>query len=266
MAVPENRPDRHTGPLPAYALLRSLGKRVLRPGGNELTRTMLNALGDLSGLDVVEIAPGTGTTASAIVAQEPRSYTGVEQDTLATSVLERVLGGRGTVRVADAAATGLGTASADVVIGEALLTMQSDTAKDAIIAEVHRVLREGGRYAVHELALRPDDLADDVKQNVRRALARPLKVNARPLTVREWTVLLSRHGLTVERAETAPMALLEPRRVVADEGPLGAARLARNIISDPAARDRVLEMRRVFRTHRDSLAAVALIARRTASS
>ncbi|MFI2429181.1 class I SAM-dependent methyltransferase [Streptomyces sp. NPDC018955] len=266
MAVPENRPGPHTGPLPGYALLRSLGKRVLRPGGAELTRTMLTALGDLSGLDVVEIAPGTGTTASAIVAQGPRSYTGVERDALTTSTLERVLRGRGSVRVADAAATGLDAGSADVVVGEAMLTMRSDTAKDAVVAEVHRVLRAGGRYAVHEVALLPDDLADGVKQDIRRSLARPLKVNARPLTVREWTALLSRHGLTVERAETAPMALLEPRRVVADEGPLGAARLARNIISDPAARDRVREMRRVFRAHRDSLAAVALIARRTASS
>ncbi len=266
MADPENRPGPHTSPLPGYALLRSLGKGVIRPGGAELTRTMLTALGDLSGLDVVELAPGTGATASAIVAQGPRSYTGVERDALTTRALERVLDGRGTVSVADAAGTGLGSGSADVVVGEALLTMQGDTAKDAIVAEIHRVLRSGGRCAVHELALLPDDLADGVKQDIRRELARPLKVNARPLTVREWTVLLSRHGLTVERADTAPMALLEPRRVVADEGPLGAARLARNIISDPTARDRVREMRRVFRAHRDSLAAVALIARRTTIS
>ncbi|MFF9458603.1 class I SAM-dependent methyltransferase [Streptomyces flaveolus] len=266
MAAPENRPGPHTGPLPGYALLRSLGKRVVRPGGAELTRTMLTALGDLCGLDVVEIAPGIGTTASAIVTQEPRSYTGVERDALTTSALKRVLDGRGTVRVADAAATGLGAGSADVVVGEALLTLQGDTGKDAILAEVHRVLRAGGRCAVHELALRPDGLADEVKQDIRRALARPLKINARPLTVREWTVLLSRHGLTVERAETAPMALLEPRRVVADEGLPGAARLARNVLSDPAARGRVREMRRVFRAHRESLVAVALIARRTASS
>ncbi|MFI8008189.1 class I SAM-dependent methyltransferase [Streptomyces sp. NPDC086010] len=266
MAVPDDRPGPYRGPLPGYALLRSLGKRVVRPGGAKLTHTMLAALGDLSGLDVVEIAPGTGTTASAVVAQGPRSYTGVERDTLTTSGLERVLDGRGIVLVGDASATGLGAQSADVVIGEALLTMQGDTGKDTIVAEVHRLLRAGGRCAVHELALTPDDLEDRVKQDIRRALARPLKVNARPLTVREWTTLLARHGLAVERVETAPMALLEPRRVIADEGPLGAARLARNIVSNPAARERVREMRGVFRTHRDRLTAVALIARKTASS
>ncbi|MET9109492.1 class I SAM-dependent methyltransferase [Streptomyces zhihengii] len=223
---------------------------------------MLAALGSLKGAKVVEMAPGTGTTTEAIMAQEPHSYIGVERDSSATAHLGRVLGVRGSMRAGDAAATGLDAGAADVVVGEALLTMQSDSSKDAILTEVARLLRVGGSYAMHELALTPDELGDDVKQEIRRSLARPLKVNARPLTPREWTELLARHGLTVQHVETAPMALLEPRRVLSDEGFLGAARLAFNILTDSAARHRVLEMRGVFRTHSDSLTAIALIARR----
>lgn len=55
-------------------------------------------------------------------------------------------GGRAVV--ADAAATGLDSESADVVVGEAMLTMQGDKAKTAIIDEAFRVLRPGGRTPV----------------------------------------------------------------------------------------------------------------------
>ena len=48
--------------------------------------------------------------------------------------------GHGEVIVADAGATGLPDASADVVLGEAMLTMQSEKAKHAIVAEAVRLL------------------------------------------------------------------------------------------------------------------------------
>ena len=41
------------------------------------------------------------------------------------------------------------------MIGEAMLSMQADTTKEAIVAEAVRLLRPGGRYAIHELALTP---------------------------------------------------------------------------------------------------------------
>ena len=91
----------------------------------------------------------------------------------------------------------------DVVIGEAMLTMQSDAAKHAIVAEAARVLRPRGRYAIHELALTPDDLPEEVTTDVRQSLARAIKVNARPLTVAEWSELLGGHGLVVRHVATA---------------------------------------------------------------
>ena len=58
--------------------------------------------------------------------------------------------------------------------------MQSDKAKAATVAEAVRLLRPGGRYAIHELALTPDDVPDDVKTDIRQALAKSIKVNAPP--------------------------------------------------------------------------------------
>lgn len=249
-------------------LLARLGKRVLRPGGVELTRTLL-AHAELSGADVVELAPGLGRTATEIVARGPRSYVGAESDPDAANVVRGVLRDLGAdnaaVRVADAADTGLADASGDVVIGEAMLSMQGDAAKRAIVAEAARVLRPGGRYAIHELALTPDDVPEEISTDIRQALARAIKVNARPLTVAEWSNLLAEHGLVVDQVATAPMALLQPRRLVSDEGLLGALRFATNVLVHRDARKRVLAMRRTFHRHRKRLAAVAIVAHKPES-
>ncbi len=112
---------------------------------------------------MLELAPGLGRTAAEILARNPRSYVGAESDPNAANLVRHVLAGRGDVRVTDAADTGLSDASADVVIGEAMLTMQGNAAKHTIVAEAARVLRPGGRYAIHELALVPDDVAEQVR-------------------------------------------------------------------------------------------------------
>jgi len=250
-------------------LLARLGKRVLRPGGVELTRTML-ARAELNDADVLELAPGLGRTTAEILARGPRSYVGAESDPDAANVVRGVLaelgGANAGVRVADAATTGLPDASSDVVVGEAMLTMQGDAAKHAIVAEVSRVLRPHGRYAIHELALTPDTVPEAISTDIRQSLARATKVNARPLTIAEWSRLLADHGLVVDHVATAPMALLEPRRVISDEGILGALRIARNVLVHPDARKRMLMMRRTFRRHRQRLAAVAIVAHKATAS
>lgn len=106
-------------------LLAKLGKRVLRPGGRELTQRMLEAA-QISDSDVVELAPGLGHTAREIVRREPRSYRGVDTDPNAVAQVNSALGLPGAVVHADAAATGFEPDSADVVFGEAMLTMHSD--------------------------------------------------------------------------------------------------------------------------------------------
>ena len=262
-AVTPGRPaaGRSDADVQGHWLLARLGKRVLRPGGAGLTSTLLGRA-NVTGADVVEFAPGVGGTARAILERNPRSYLGVDQDAAAAETVRRLVAGRGTTVVADAAATGLPDGSADVVIGEAMLGMQGEKAKNAVVAEAARVLRPGGRYAVHELALIPDALPDHVRTGIRQALARSLRVNARPATIAEWQALLEAHGLVVDHVDTAPMALLQPRRIIADEGVLGALRFVGNLLTHPDARRRVLTIRRTFHAHRSHLRAVAITARK----
>lgn len=244
---------------PGHWVLARAGKRVLRPGGSALTAQMLTRARARGG-DVVELAPGLGRTAAQILAAGPASYTAIDRDPQAVARVAAVVGGRGRARQGEAAATGLPDASADVVVGEAMLTMQGDKSKAAIVAEAVRVLRPGGRYAIHELGVAPDDIDEDYYTRLRRDLARAIRVNARPMTAAAWRSLLEDAGLEVDWVSTAPMALLKPSRNLRDEGLRGAARILWNVLRDRALRARVLEMRSVFARYRQDLVGIALVA------
>lgn len=246
---------------PGHWVLARVGKKVLRPGGLELTLQMLSDA-KLTGSRVVEYAPGLGRTASEILAARPASYTGVDKDPVAAQHVRELVGTRGTVINADAADTGLESGSADVVVGEAMLTMQGEKSKKAIISEAVRLLAPGGRYAIHELAVQPDDIDEELHTRIRQDLARAIHVNARPLTCEQWAELLEECGLVVETIQTAPMALLDFSRNVRDEGFVQTLRIIRNVLSDRELRARVLGMRRTFRTYQDSMCGVTIVARK----
>lgn len=245
--------------LPGHWLLARLGKRVLRPGGRDLTERLITAASP-AGADIVELAPGLGKTAQLLLDARPASYRGVDEDPEAVTLTGKVVGSAGTVTEAKAEDTGLESSSADLVIGEAMLTMQGAKGKDAIVAEANRVLRDGGRYAIHELCLEPDTLEDADKTEIRKALARSIKVNARPLTTQEWSDLLTSHGFTIESVQHNGMELLKMRRNLADEGVKGVATIVGNLLRNPGARKRVLGMRKVFNGYSDNLAAIAIVA------
>ena len=80
----------------------------------------------------------------------------------------------------------------------------------------------------------------------------------------EWRELFGSAGFEVERVELRPMALLQPRRMIADEGLAGVARIVRNLARDADARRRVLAMRATFRRHHDALSAVGFVLRKRA--
>jgi hypothetical protein len=55
------------------------------------------------------------------------------------------------------------------------------------------------------------------------------------------------------------MRLLEPGRLLSDEGLTGVLRFVANVLRRPDARRRVAGMRRLFREYRSNLEAVALV-------
>src|SRR3990172_2869599 len=77
--------------MPGHWLLARMGKRVLRPGGLELTRQLLAALAIDSRDDVIEFAPGLGVTARMTLTPHPHSYTAVERDRAAAATVANYL-------------------------------------------------------------------------------------------------------------------------------------------------------------------------------
>ncbi|RAX19453.1 MULTISPECIES: class I SAM-dependent methyltransferase [unclassified Actinomyces] len=255
--------DRPVATAPGHWVLARAGKRVLRPGGAALSAAMLEHA-HLVGADVVELAPGLGRTAAEVIAADPASYIAIDRDPDAARRVAAVVGDRGRVRRGEAANTGLPDASADVVIGEAMLTMQGDKAKATIAAEAARVLRPGGRYAIHELGVVPDDIDEARYTELRKDLARAIHVNARPMTAAAWRQLLQEAGLVVDWVDTAPMALMKLGRNLRDEGLGGFARIARNVIADRELRQRMLTMRRTFKRYEQDMVGIALVAHKPA--
>jgi hypothetical protein len=161
-----------------------------------------------------------------------------------------------------AESTGLPGAAATVVYGEAMLSMQPAQHKSQVVREAFRLLKPDGRYGIHELCLTPDDLDEDSKRAIEHDLASVIHHGTRPLTSAEWRGLLESEGFAVEAQEHAPMSLLEPWRIIKDEGVFRALRFAFKLLRNRAARQRVLAMRRVFARHRNHLAAIMLIGRK----
>lgn len=251
---------------PGHWVLAQLGKKVLRPGGKELTQKMLQGLAITRDDRVVEFAPGMGYTARLCLEKSPASYTAIEQNEQAADIVRSYLqGANQRCHVGNAQETGLEPECASVVYGEAMLTMQSDARKNEIIAEAARILAIYGRYGIHELCITPDTIDEDKKRAIQREVSETIQHPAKPITPAEWKSLMEENGFVVEFEAVAPMHLLEPKRVIADEGLSGFLKIVKNVLTKPQARKRVLSMRKIFRKHEKNLSAITLVARKKES-
>lgn len=245
-------------------LLAKVGKRVLRPGGRLLTQRLIDAMSISPKDRVVELAPGMGHTARVIIQKEPASYIGIDTDQEVVQLLQKKLQRPNvSFQQGNASETNLPAHSCDKIIGEAMLTMHADHRKKEIIEQAHNVLVDGGLYGIHELALVPEDISADLKQQIQRELAETIKVNARPLTKEEWKSLLEDCGFEVQKIEYAPMHLLQPGRIIEDEGFLRFLKIAKNIMLQSDIRHRIMQMKNIFKKYENNMQAIMIIAKKT---
>ena len=255
----ENKFNEHQG----HWMLAKLGKRVLRPGGRELTEKLIAGLGITPEDDIVEFAPGLGFTANIACGYRPKSYTGVDLNEEAASIArKRIKYDKAKIINANAAQSTLPDAYANKVYGEAMLTMQPLEQKKAIIAEAFRILKSGGYYGIHELGIAPDSVSEEIKEDIYRELSETIRVHARPMTAMEWTTLLEEQGFKIIKVAHNPMLLLERSRMIQDEGWLRVLLITFNLLRFPEIRKRVKKMKECFRKHQDNLDAVAIIAQK----
>ncbi|MGC4233539.1 MAG: class I SAM-dependent methyltransferase [Niabella sp.] len=244
-------------------ILAKVGKKVLRPGGRELTRILMDSMHIGPADDVVEFAPGLGFTAAIACSKKPNSYIGVDNNKQAAELAKKNVNyDKMTMIVADASDTTLPDACATKVYGEAMLTMQPLQHKKEIIREAARILKPGGYYGIHELGLQPDTISEEIKQSVYKDLSANIRVHARPLTVTEWSQLLEEAGFRIVTVKTNAMALLESKRVLQDEGFFRMLKIMFNVLRYGDLRKRILQMRKTFRKHKNDINAVAIVAQK----
>lgn len=247
--------------MPGHWFLSRMGKKVLRPGGRALTCNMLNEL-NIKGEDkVVEFAPGMGITARMIFDKRPSRYWGVDQNPEAIQHLQDI-SPKDDYRFikGNIIKTELDDGIATVVLGEAVLTMQTEANKQKIINEAYRILKKEGRYGIHEIGIIPDNLPESAKDTIRKELSSVIHVNARPLTLSEWQAMMEKAGFTIEKIFSNPMHLLKLGRLLKDEGLGGVAKMTCNIVTTKGAWKRVNAMRGVFSKYENQMNAVSIVA------
>lgn len=241
-------------------LLAKMGKKVLRPGGKELTLKLINGLDINSSDDVVEFAPGLGFTAGITLKKNPKSYTGIELNKSVSSSLQKEINGA-NYRIINKNAndTGLENSAASKLYGEAMLTMQSDKQKTEIVKEAYRILKVGGLYGIHEIALIGDPDESTIKA-IYNDMAHTVKTNVKPLSVQSWEELLLSEGFKIKEILFSPMHLVEPKRIIDDEGIIRSIRIFFNILTHPKAAARIKNMKKIFRKYSNNITAIAIIA------
>lgn len=137
--------------------------------------------------------------------------------------------------------------------------MQSEKQKAEIIKEAYRILKPGGLYGIHEIAL-VGELSEDNIEAIYNDMADTIRTNARPLPVNIWKELLMAEGFKIKHIYFSPMHLVEPKRILSDEGFFRTIRIFFNILTHPAAARRIRGMRSIFRKYEGNLNAIAIIA------
>lgn len=177
-------------------------------------------------------------------------------------MLKSIRGDGRDIIIGDAADSSIDASSMDKVYGEAMLTIRVDDRKTEIIREANRILKAGGLYGIHELCLVPQTMSDEEQDNIRRDLATTMKVNARPTTQDNWKRLIEKEGFEVINIEKVPMRLLNPSRMVKDEGLFHTAKICYNVLKHPPERRRIRQMQRVFSKYEEHLNAISIVAKK----
>lgn len=237
-----------------WPVARRVVAGLIRPGGPAMVRRVLEGIGLGAGDRVVEPAPGIGLTSAQVLERSPRAWTAVEPDPTAAEHLERVLGGPGH-EVVDAPvdATGLDEGSASAVVIDALLSTLGDDGATAVMDEAARLLRAGGRVALHELAPAAGGLGEEARADLEG-------VGVAPRTVEAWRSLAEGAGLVVVGSVTGPLALSSPRELMREAGPRLALRITRELARDGGLRSAATATRQVLERHALELRAAVVVA------
>lgn len=242
-----------------HQVMAAAGKKILRPGGKAATEQLFEWANFQPGETVLELAASFGYSAIALAQQYGVRVVGIEKnpDSVARACANiRAAGLEDQVQVIEGDIFHLEQIPEqfDYVLAEAILTMQSVPSKQKVLEGIGDRLKSGGKFLSHEL------LANGREDEIHRTLAAAIRVNSTPLSEANWIDAVETVGLQVAQHQTGPMGLLNPARILRDEGWRDALKFFWNVLTQPKVRDRVLTMRRVFQQYKRELGYIIICA------
>lgn len=246
---------------PGHQVMAAAGKKILRPGGRAATEQLFQWAKFQPGETVLELAASFGYSAIALAKRYGVRVVGIEKNPESVARARANIQTAGltdqvTVIEGDIFHLEQVPGQFDYVLAEAILTMQAIPGKSKVLQGIHDRLKPGGKFLSHEL------LVNDREEEVHCALAAAIRVNATPLSVTNWIVTCETAGLSVIRHQTGAMELLNPTRIIQDEGLIDAIKFFWNGLTQPQVRNRLLTMRRVFQQYERELGYIILCAER----
>lgn len=246
-----------------HQVLAAAGKKILRPGGRTASQRLFEWANFQPGETVLEVAASFGESAIALSKQFGVRVVGIEKnpDSIARARQNiQTAGATSLVNVIEGDIFQLDAIPEqfDVVLAEAILTMQSPSGKAKLLRSIRDRLKPKGRFLSHELCV----VNSDREAEIHQALAKTLRVNSTPLSEAHWIEACETAGLSVVQHHTGTMGLLSPAQIVADEGWLDAAKFFWTILTQAQLRARVLAMRQLFQHYNHDLGYIILVAER----
>lgn len=243
-----------------HTFLAKLGKKRLRPGGKKATDWLIAQGHFSSAKKVLEVACNMGTTSIELAKTYGCQITAIDLDTGALNQA-RVNGDKAgvgellTFEKANAMKLPYEDNSFDIVINEAMLTMQSDKGKAKCLDEYYRVLKPGGVLLTHDVMLKQRD------EDLRQELSRAINVNVGPLTEGSWLQLARSHKFEQVETFVGDMTLMSPKGMIYDEGLGGALKIIRNALKKDN-RPQFVKMFKMFKKNKKKLGFIAMAARK----
>lgn len=244
---------------PGHQVLAAAGKKILRPGGKAATEQLFEWANFQPGETVLELAASFGYSAIALVKRFGVRVVGVEKNPQSVARARanvQAAGLQNQIEIIEGDIFQLEsiTGQFDYVFAEAILSMQSAPGKAKILNSIAQKLNPGGKFLSHEL------LAHHHEAEIHQALAQEIKMNTTPLSPENWIGAFSAAGLKVQQHKTGQMALLNLRSMIQDEGLLGTTKILVNVLTNSPLRQRVLQMRQVFKHYDQDLGYIILLA------
>jgi ubiquinone/menaquinone biosynthesis C-methylase UbiE len=220
---------------------RGLGPLALEPQLDEMSRQVFQRLALADGQRVLDLGCGVGTPARLLASEHAVAVTAVTKVEWQIAMARRLsadLAPRGSVEwvQGDFTALALPAASHDAAFSIEASCHAPGGSKEALVREVARVLRPGGRFVVADGFLKRSD-------RMPRWYARIMRIMVHGWAVEQFadlglfTAALARHGLRVEAVEDvswriAPSVLHVPRvtlqflfkELILERQPLNATR------------------------------------------